>query len=51
VKNQPIKWHGGKGYLAGWIHSLAPTSVTDDPVNGYTHRNIAFAGGLGVCKH
>jgi DNA adenine methylase len=47
VKNQPIKWHGGKSYLAAWIHSLAPPSVIDDPVNGYTHRNIAFAGGLG----
>lgn len=47
VKNQPIKWHGGKSYLAAWIHSLAPPSVIDDPVSGYTHRNIAFAGGLG----
>lgn len=47
VKNQPIKWHGGKSYLAAWIHSLAPPSVNEDPVNGYTHRNIAFAGGLG----
>lgn len=43
----PLKWHGGKSYLAAWIHSLAPPSVIDDPVNGYTHRNIAFAGGLG----
>lgn len=47
IKNQPIKWHGGKSYLAAWLHSLAPPSVIDDPVNGYTHRNIAFAGGLG----
>ncbi len=36
---QPIKWHGGKRYLAKWIQSLAPT--------GYTHRNIVFGGGLG----
>jgi DNA adenine methylase len=39
ISNQPLKWHGGKSYLAKWIHSLAPT--------GYTHRNIVFAGGLG----
>jgi len=36
---QPIKWHGGKRYLAKWIHSLTPA--------GYTHRNIVFGGGLG----
>jgi DNA adenine methylase len=36
---QPVKWHGGKSYLAKWIHSLAPV--------GYTHRNIVFGGGLG----
>jgi DNA adenine methylase len=47
VPVQPIKWHGGKSYLANWIHSLAPPSVIEDPANGYTHRNIAFAGGLG----
>lgn len=39
VKNQPLKFHGGKSYLAAWLHSLAP--------QGYTHRNIVFAGGLG----
>lgn len=33
--------------MANWLHSLAPPSVIDDPENGYTHRNIAFAGGLG----
>lgn len=47
IKNQPLKWHGGKSYLAKWIHSLAPPSVIDNPRNGYTHRNIAYAGGLG----
>lgn len=47
IKSQPIKWHGGKSYLANWIHSLAPPSCVEDSVNGYTHRNIAFAGGLG----
>jgi DNA adenine methylase len=45
--NGPLKWHGGKAYLAPWIHSLAPFSVNDDPKNGYTHRNYPFAGGLG----
>lgn len=39
ITSQPLKWYGGKSYLAKWIHSLAPT--------GYTHRNIVFAGGLG----
>lgn len=47
IASQPLKWHGGKSYLANWLHSLAPPSVIDDPENGYTHRNIAFAGGLG----
>lgn len=47
IKSQPIKWHGGKSYLASWLHSLAPPSCVDDPANGYTHRNIVFAGGLG----
>jgi DNA adenine methylase len=39
IASQPLKWHGGKSYLAKWIHSLAPKD--------YTHRNIVFAGGLG----
>jgi DNA adenine methylase len=47
IKNQPLKWHGGKSYLATWLHSLAPPSVQDDPDHGYTHRNIVFGGGLG----
>lgn len=47
IKSTPLRWHGGKSYLAAWIHSLAPPSCIDDPVNGYTHRNIAYAGGLG----
>lgn len=44
---RPLKWHGGKSYLANWLHSLAPPSIHDDPASGYTHRNIACAGGLG----
>lgn len=36
--NQPLKYHGGKSYLADWIQSLAPP---------HTHRNIVFGGGLG----
>lgn len=47
VKNTPLKWHGGKKYLAKWLHSLVPLSVIDDPEHGYTHRNIVFGGGLG----
>ena len=44
--SQPIKWHGGKKYMASWIHSLAPPSCIDDPERGYTHRNIVYAGGM-----
>lgn len=47
ITHQPLKWHGGKYYLAGWIQSLAPRSWLTDDDNGYTHRNICFAGGLG----
>lgn len=39
IKSQPLKWHGGKSYMANWIHSIAPSA--------YTHRNIVFGGGLG----
>ena len=45
--NGPLKWHGGKSYLAPHIHAVAPPSVRHDPERGYTHRNYAFAGGLG----
>lgn len=44
IRNQPMKWHGGKSYLAKWIHSHAPPSVIDDPEHGYTHRNITNFG-------
>lgn len=37
--NGPLKWHGGKSYLAKYIHAIAP--------KGYTHRCYVFAGGLG----
>lgn len=47
IKNQPLKWHGGKSYLAKWIHGLAPPSVIADPTDGYTHRNIAYFGAGG----
>jgi DNA adenine methylase len=39
IASQPLKWHGGKSYLAKWIHSLAPKD--------YTHRNIVYMGGGG----
>jgi len=39
---KPLKWHGGKTYLAPWILSHFPPRET------YTHYNEAFAGGLSV---
>lgn len=49
----PLKWHGGKAYLADWILSHAPPRVknpnapaADDP--GYLHYVEPFAGGLQV---
>jgi DNA adenine methylase len=36
----PLKWHGGKHYLAPHIHQLAKRAT-------YTHRVITHAGGLG----
>lgn len=43
---QPLKWHGGKHYLAAFIHETAPDSIISDPASGYTHRNIVYAGGM-----
>lgn len=43
----PVKYHGSKGNLAAWLQSHAPAHCRVDPENGYTHRNIIFAGGLG----
>jgi len=45
--SQPIKFHGGKSYLSKVIHSFAPPSINEDQNNGYTHRLIPYAGGLG----
>lgn len=42
MKAQPIKWHGGKSYLASWIIEHFPSRER------YTHYNEAFAGGLSV---
>lgn len=39
--NGPLKYHGGKSYLAAWLHKLAP------PSSEYTHRCHPYAGGLG----
>lgn len=39
---QPIKWHGGKSYLASWIVEHFPSR------DEYTHYNEPFAGGLSV---
>lgn len=38
--NPPLKWHGGKTYMARHIHALAKQTT-------YTHRVITHAGGLG----
>ena len=38
LKSPPLKWHGGKWYLAGKLHHLAMA---------HTHRTHSFAGGLG----
>jgi DNA adenine methylase len=53
VKTQPIKWHGGKSYLANWIISLMPARCKkpnapspDDP--GWLHYVEAFFGGGAV---
>ena len=48
VKNQPLRFHGGKSYLASWLHSLAPVGTKKSKSSPlYTHRNIVFSGGLG----
>lgn len=47
AKNGPGKWHGGKSYLAEWIHRHAPPSHLIDPENGYTHRIYAYGGMMG----
>jgi DNA adenine methylase len=39
--NGPLKWHGGKSYLAQWIRENAP------PPGTYTLRIHGYAGGLG----
>lgn len=39
---QPLKWHGGKSYLASWIIEHFPERER------YTHYNEPFAGGLSV---
>lgn len=40
--SQPLKWHGGKHYLAPWITENFPSR------DSYTHYNEPFAGGLSV---
>ena len=45
----PLKWHGGKSYLAPMIHALAAPSKhhPKSKPDGWLHRVIPFAGGLG----
>lgn len=40
--SNPLKWHGGKSYLAKWIRSHFP------PADSYTHYCEPYAGGLAV---
>jgi DNA adenine methylase len=40
--SQPLKWHGGKHYLASWILSHFPAR------EAYTHYAEPYAGGLSV---
>ena len=42
MASQPLKWHGGKSYLAKWILSNFP------PRDSYTHYLEPYAGGLSV---
>lgn len=42
VTPRPIKWHGGKSYLASWILDHFPSREL------YTHYNEPYAGGLAV---
>ena len=39
---KPIKWHGGKSYLADWIRQHYPAR------SRYTHSLKPYAGGLGT---
>lgn len=53
IKTQPLKWHGGKSYLADWIISLMPPRAkkpnapdADDP--GWLHYVEPYFGGGAV---
>ena len=51
--DQPLKWHGGKHYLAKWIISLMPPRCKNpnkpDPADpGWLHYVEGYAGGLAV---
>jgi DNA adenine methylase len=50
---QPIKWHGGKNYLAKWIVSLMPPRCKNPNAptpadRGWLHYVEPYAGGLAV---
>ena len=46
MKSNPIKWHGGKSYLASWIISLMPERKTPDDSGGWhLFREPYFGGG------
>lgn len=45
---QPLKWHGGKGYMAKDIVTLMPLRASKDNPSGWLHYVEPFAGGLAV---
>lgn len=49
--SQPIKWHGGKSYLAKLIIELMPPRRSEDHPDGWLHYVEPFAGGLAVLLH
>src|SRR6185312_9978188 len=44
----PLKWHGGKHYLAPKIVALFPPRRSDANPDGYVHYVEPYAGGLAV---
>lgn len=45
--SQPLKWHGGKFYLANLIQEVASPYHWKKKEGGWLHRVIPYAGGLG----
>ena len=54
IERQPLKWHGGKSYLAKWIIGLMPPRVrnSNDPAaddDGWCHYVEPYFGGGACC--